>query len=279
MRGRAGRRLPLRARLGLFIVATVAVAALAAPLLSRHAPEEIHLRDRFAPPSFAYPAGADNLGRDVLARTLFGARVSLLVGLVVMGVALVVGAAIGTTAGVLGGAADVLAMRLIDVLMAFPGILLAIAMVAVMGPSLGHALLALCVIGWVGYARLARGQALRIREMDYVEGARAAGASELRVIVRHVIPNLLGPLIVQASLGVGGAILSEAGLSFLGLSVQPPTPSWGTMLNEGRLYLDTLHLTLPPGLLLMLTVVGFNFLGDGLRDYLDPRGSAQGSWQ
>lgn len=271
------RRLPGRAKVGAAVIGVVTGLAIFAPLLAPTAPEEIHLRDRFRPPCRAYPAGADNLGRDVLSRSLHGARVSLLVGCTVVAVTFVLGLAVGAASGFFGGTLDLLAMRLLDVLMAFPGILLAIAMVAVLGPSLAHALLALCVIGWVGYARLARGQVLRVRELDFVQGARALGATEGRILARHVVPNIMGPMVVQASLGVAGAILSEAGLSFLGLSVQPPTPSWGTMLNEGRQYLDTIHLTLLPGIMLVATVVGFNFLGDGLRDWLDPRGSTHGA--
>ena len=268
------KRVSFRTWFGTAVVGAIGLAALFAPVVSPHAPETIHLRDRFSPPSLEYPAGADNLGRDILSRSLHGARISLSVGLIVVSVTLLIGLAVGSTAGTLGGWVDVLLMRVVDILMAFPGILLAIAMVAVLGPSLKNAMIALCAIGWVTYARLARGQALRIREMEYVQSARALGASDLRIVTRHVVPNLMGPLIVQASLGVAGAILSEAGLSFLGLSVQPPTPSWGTMLNEGRQFLDTLHLTLLPGLLLMATVLGFNFIGDGLRDDLDPRGGA-----
>lgn len=265
------KRLPLRVRAGCAAVALMALGAAAAPLLSRHDPAALSLTERFAPPGREHLAGADHLGRDVLARSLHGARVSLLVGVAVVGVALSVGLVVGTLAGTRGGIADLLVMRVVDVLMAFPGILLAIALVAVLGPSLWHAVLALCAVGWVGYARLARAQALRIRELEFVQAARALGAGDARVAFRHVLPNLLGPMIVQATLGIAGAILSEAGLSFLGLSVQPPSPSWGTMLNEGRVYFDVPHLTLLPGALLAATVLAFNVLGDGLRDWLDVR--------
>lgn len=268
------RRPPARVLAGAAVIAAIAVAAIAGPAVLSHDPGHVSLRERFARPSGAHLAGADNLGRDVLARSIHGARVSLLVGVAVVAVALTIGLLAGTAAGTLGGAVDTAVMRIVDVLMAFPGILLAIALVAVLGPSLLHALVALCAVGWVGYARLARAQALRLRELDYVQAARALGASEPRIALRHVMPNLMGPMIVQASLGIGGAILSEAGLSFLGLSVQPPTPSWGTMLNEGRVYFDVPHLTLLPGALLAATVLAFNVLGDGLRDWLDVRGES-----
>lgn len=266
------RRLPRRVWVGSALLLGLACASLAAPLVIDHDPTAMALSERFQRPGARHLAGADHLGRDVLARSLRGARVSLLVGTAVVAIALSIGLVAGTLAGSVGGRADVLMMRVVDVLMAFPGILLAIALVAVLGPSLRHAVVALCAVGWVGYARLARAQALRIRELEFVQAARALGAGEARVAFRHVMPNLMGPMVVQATLGIAGAILSEAALSFLGLSVQPPTPSWGTMLNEGRVYFDVPHLTLLPGVLLAATVLAFNVLGDGLRDWLDVRG-------
>jgi peptide/nickel transport system permease protein len=203
---------------------------------------------------------------------LLGARVSLMVGLVVVGVSTIVGMSVGAVAGYYGGIVDHAIGRVMDVLMAFPGMLLAIALVAVLGPSLTNVVLALTVIGWVGYARLVRGQVLRAREFDYVTAARALGSSTLRVLVRHVLPTAIPPVLVQATLGMAGAMLSEAALSFLGLGVQPPTPSWGTMINGGRAHLlDAPHLTIFPGVFLAIVVLGFNFLGDGLRDAIDPR--------
>jgi peptide/nickel transport system permease protein len=201
-----------------------------------------------------------------------GARISLFVGVSVVGVSAVAGTIIGALAGYFGGWIDMLLGRVMDVLLAFPGILLAIALVAVLGPSLGHVVLALVVIGWVGYARLVRGQVLKIRELEYVQAAQAIGAPSARVIRRHVIPATLSAVSVQATLGMAGAIVAEASLSFLGLGVQPPMPSWGTMLDAGRSHLfDAPHLTLFPGMALALLVVGFNVAGDALRDYLDPR--------
>jgi peptide/nickel transport system permease protein len=202
---------------------------------------------------------------------LVGARISLLVGLVVVGVSATIGIALGSIAGYVGGRVDEAISRIIDILLAFPGLLLAIALVAVLGPSLTNVVLALSVIGWVGYARLVRGQVLRTRELEFVHAAKALGASTPRILVRHVIPTTLPAVTVQATLGMGAAVLAEAALSFLGLGVQPPTPSWGTMLNYGRGHLlDAPHLTIFPGLAIAMLVLGFNFLGDGLRDALDP---------
>jgi len=190
---------------------------------------------------------------------------------VVVGVSSLVGITMGSVAGYFGGWIDEAISRVIDILMAFPGLLLAIALVAVLGPSLRNVVLALSVIGWVGYARLVRGQVLRARELEFVQAARAVGATTLRILTRHIIPTTLPAVTVQATLGMGGAILAEASLSFLGLGVQPPTPSWGTMLSYGRGHLlDAPHLTIFPGLAIAILVLGFNFLGDGLRDALDP---------
>jgi peptide/nickel transport system permease protein len=259
-------------RAGAFIVALAAVAALAGPLVSPHDPSEQNLPLRLEGPSAAHPMGLDELGRDILTRVLAGARVSLLVGLAVVSVSALFGTALGALAGYFGGALDDLISRVMDVLLAFPGILLAIALVAVLGPSLTNVVLALTVIGWVGYARLVRGQALRARELEFVQAARALGAGTPRILARHVVPTALPAVVVQATLGMAGAIIAEASLSFLGLGVQPPTPSWGTMLDAGRAHLfDAPHLTIFPGLAIATLVLGLNFLGDGLRDRLDPR--------
>jgi peptide/nickel transport system permease protein len=258
-------------RLGLVLVGVVVAAGLLGPLVLPLDPVTQELPLRLAGPSWGHPFGLDELGRDILARLVSGARVSLLVGGVVVCVSVVAGVALGAIAGYAGGLVDDAISRVMDVLLAFPGLLLAIALVAVLGPSLGHVVLALSLIGWVGYARLMRGHVLRAREWDFVQAARALGASTPRILVRHILPSALPAITVQATLGMGAAILSEASLSFLSLGVQPPAPSWGTMLNNGRVHLlDAPHLTVVPGLAIALLVLGFNFLGDGLRDRIDP---------
>lgn len=259
-------------RLGLAIVIAAAAAAVIGPLALPYDSVAQALPLRLTGPSLAHPFGLDELGRDVLARVLAGGRVSLLVGVIVVSISATVGLGLGSIAGYFGGRLDDLVSRVMDVLLAFPGILLAIALVAVLGPSLRNVILALSVIGWVGYARLVRGQVLRARELEFVQAARALGASAPRILWRHVVPGTIPALVVQATLGMAGAIIAEASLSFLGLGVQPPTPSWGNMLNGGRAHLlDAPHLTLFPGCAIALLVLGFNFLGDGLRDALDPR--------
>jgi peptide/nickel transport system permease protein len=259
------------ARVGAAIVLGAVLAAVLGPWLAPFDPSTQELALRLEGPTGLHWFGLDELGRDIFARVLSGARISLLVGLVVVGVSATVGIAMGAVAGYFGGRIDEAISRLIDILLAFPGLLLAIALVAVLGPSLTNVVLALSLIGWVGYARLVRGQVLRARELEFVQAARALGATTLRILARHVIPTTLPAVTVQATLGMGGAILAEAALSFLGLGVQPPTPSWGTMLNYGRGHLlDAPHLTIFPGVAIAILVLGFNFLGDGLRDALDP---------
>ena len=261
----------MMARLGGLIVAVAVLAAIIGPIVAPFDSASQDLALRLDGPSLRHWFGLDEFGRDILSRVLAGARISMLVGLVVVSISSTVGIAVGAAAGYFGGRVDEILSRAIDILMAFPGLLLAIAMVAVLGPSLFNVVFALSLIGWVGYARLVRGQVLRARELEFVQAARALGASTLRVLVHHVIPTTLPAVTVQATLGMGGAILAEASLSFLGLGVQPPTPSWGTMLNYGRIHLlDAPHLTVFPGLAIAVLVLGFNFLGDGLRDALDP---------
>lgn len=257
---------------GALLTALIVLVALAAPLLAPYDPSAQETARRLEGPSDSHLLGLDDLGRDVLSRILFGARVSLRVGFSVVFIASSIGVALGAVAGYFGGKIDTLVMRISDVLLAFPGILLAIAFVAVLGPSLNNVIIALSTIGWVGYARLVRGQVLKVREIEFVTAAKALGARSGRVIFFHVLPNVLNPVIVMATLGLAGAILSEAALSFLGLGVQPPTPSWGAMLSSGRQYLGLAnHLAIFPGLAIMLAVMGLNFLGDGLIDALDPK--------
>ncbi|MEI6667953.1 MAG: ABC transporter permease [Acidobacteriota bacterium] len=259
-------------RAGAVIVLIAILAALAGPWVMPDDPAHQTLADRLASPSLRHPFGLDELGRDVLSRVLAGARISLLVGLFVVAASAGIGTVLGSVAGYYGGRIDQVIGRAIDVLMAFPGILLAIALVAVLGPSLINVVVALASIGWVGYARLVRGQVLRAREFEFVHAARALGAPVRRVIGRHVLPTVVNAVVVQASLGMAATIIAEASLSFLGLGVQPPTASWGTMLAGGRAHLlDAPHLTVFPGLAIALLVMGFNFLGDGLREALDPQ--------
>lgn len=259
-------------RIGLTLVTLALAMAIAGPWLVAADPRAQELALRLAGPTMAHPLGLDELGRDILARLVAGARISLLVGVTVVTVSALLGLVVGGIAGYAGGWADTLIGRVIDVLMAFPGILLAIALVAALGPSLRNVVIALAAIGWVGYARLVRGQVLKAREFEYVQAARSLGASSARVLVRHVLPCAYPAVLVQATLGMAGAIVAEASLSFLGLGVQPPTPSWGAMLDAGRSHLlDAPHLTIIPGVAIALLVLGFNFLGDGLRDRIDPR--------
>jgi peptide/nickel transport system permease protein len=259
-------------RVGAAIVLLTVIAALAAPWAVPYDPSRQQLSLRLERPSTSHPFGLDELGRDIFSRVLAGARISLLVGITVVSISSIVGIVLGAIAGYFGGWLDELISRSIDVLLAFPGILLAIALVAVLGPSLRNVVMALSAIGWVGYARLVRGQVLRAREFEFVQAARALGAGTTRILFRHVVPTTLPAVMVQATLGMAGAILAEASLSFLGLGVQPPTPSWGTMLNGGRVHLlDAPHLTIFPGAAIAVLVLGFNFLGDGLRDVLDPK--------
>ncbi|MDQ2785475.1 MAG: ABC transporter permease, partial [Chloroflexota bacterium] len=225
-------------------------------------------------PSLAHPFGMDEVGRDMLSRTIYGARIAMLVGLAATGLSLVIGVLIGAVAGYFGGFVDALLSRIVDALIAFPLLVLLIAIAAALGPSLRNVILIIGATVWGQYARVVRAEVLSLREREFVTAARTVGATDSRIIIRHIIPNVLGPIIVLASLSVAGIILLEAALSFLGLGVQPPTPSWGSMLSAGRTYILTYpHIAFFPGLAIVVTVLGFNLLGDGLRDALDPRGS------
>ena len=260
---------------GACVVGLAVLAAVIGPWLVPYDPSAQELALRLEGPSRLHWLGLDELGRDILARVMSGARISLFVGLVVVSVSASIGAVMGALAGYYGGIVDEVISRGIDILLAFPGLLLAIALVSVRGPSLTNVVLALSLIGWVGYARVVRAQVLQAREFEYVVAARAIGAATARILIRHVLPAALPALTVQATLGMGGAILSEAALSFLGLGVQPPTPSWGAMLNYGRVHvLDAPHLTVFPGLAIAIVVLGLNLLGDSLGDRL---GGTEGS--
>jgi peptide/nickel transport system permease protein len=265
--------------IGVAIVVVLVLVALFAPLIATYDVGATDLSMRYLPPSVAHWFGTDSTGRDIFSRVVFGARISLQVGIVVVTVSAVIGTLLGAVAGYYGGWIDRLVSGYVfNVFLAFPGLLLAIAMVAFLGAGLNKLILALCIIGWVGYARLIRGQVLKVREYDFVQAARALGASDARILLVHILPNAIQPLIVQASLGMAGAVLSEAALSFLGLGVPPPAPSWGVMIEEAR-DLSTLqaapHALIFPGIAIALTVLAFNFIGDGLREYLDPRQRAR----
>ncbi len=259
--------------ISLALIGLMLVCALAAPLLAPQDPFAQELPSRLAGPRAGNLLGTDELGRDVLSRLIYGARISVQVGLSVVTLSLAAGLLIGSLAGFYGGKIDrFINLLVINSLQAFPGILLALALVAFLGPGLGKLILALSIGGWIGYARLVRGEILRTRERDYVQAARALGVKDWRLLAVHIWPNVIPPLIVQAAIGLGVAILSEATLSFLGLGVPPPMPSWGAMLNDGRAHLfDAPHLVVFPALTVMLAVLAFNFLGDALRDRLDPR--------
>jgi len=257
---------------GAIIVSLVLLVAILAPLLAPYEPDARDFRSRFAPPSVQHLLGTDNFGRDTLSRIIFGSRVSVQVAVVAVGIALVIGVLLGAVAGFFGGAVDNLIMRLVDVFLAFPPILLALAMVAALGPSAASVTLALGLVYWTAYARVVRSSILALRGEEFVEASLALGASWTRTLFRHMLPNAVGPVIVVATVGMGGAITAEAALSFLGLGVQPPTPSWGSILNTGLQFIrQAPFLSTFPGLAIMLTVLGFNLLGDGLRDLLDPR--------
>lgn len=255
------------------MVAVFTLLAIFAPVLAPHDPAHIQLADRLAPPSLAFPFGTDELGRDILSRTLYGARVSLIVAVAVVALSLSAGLTLGALAGFYGGWVDtVVNVYLSNAFLALPGILLAVAIVAFLGPSLGDLIVALALPAWVGYARLARAQVIALRQREFVEAARALGASNARLLLRTILPHTLAPLLVQAAIGMATAILAEATLSFLGLGVQPPEVTWGAMLNAARSHLfDAPHLVVFPALAVALCVLAFNLLGDGLRDALDPR--------
>ena len=261
------------ASIGVALVTIFVVCAVFAPWITPQDPAHIDLPTRLSGPSFSHWCGTDELGRDILSRLIYGSRISMLVGSSVVVASLFLGLIVGSIAGYYGGRIDrFVNVVVMNAFLSFPGILLAIAFVAFRGPGIFNLVLALSLGGWVGYARLVRAQVLAAREREFVEAARALGASDLRVIVRHILPNIIQPIIVQAAIGMAGAILAEATMSFLGLGVPPPTASWGTMLNDGRAHLfDAPHLVIFPAMAVMLAVLSFNFIGDALRDFLDPR--------
>jgi len=259
--------------LGTLIVLLFILTAAMAPLLAPYHPvNDGSLVERLQAPSVSHLLGTDSQGRDILSRIIYGARVSVQVGVISVGIALVIGTLMGMVAGFYGGWVDNVMMRLVDIMLAFPGVLLAIAITAVLGPELKNAMIAVGVVNIPAFARIVRSTVLSVKAMEYVEAARAIGATDVRIIFRHVLPNSMAPLIVQTTLNIGTAILDAAALSFLGLGAQPPTPEWGAMLSDGRSYLQKAPWVMFfPGMAIMLVVLGFNLLGDGLRDALDPR--------
>ena len=261
--------------LGLVIVVVAVFLALAAPVLAPQDPTDVSLEDQLRGPDRHFPLGTDHLGRDVLSRLLYGARTTLGTAGVVLAVVMAIAFAVGTFSGYYGGWLDTALMGLVDLVLAFPALILAVVIAGTLGPSLMNVMIAMAAVWGAGYARLIRGLVLSVRQREYVEAARALGASDRRIMSHHILRNILGPVVVLATLDMGWIILGIAGLSFLGLGAQPPTPEWGAMLNDSRPYLQTEpRLLLIPGIAIFAVVLGFNLMGDGLRDFLDPRSSS-----
>lgn len=259
---------------GAIVLLILVVVAIAAPLLAPHAPNAVSLANYRKPPSLAYPLGTDAQGRDVLSRLMYAARISLSVGFVAVSIYVAIGTVLGGLAGFFGGWVDTVIMRVADMVLSFPSIIVIITIVSILGPSILNVMLVIGLMGWPPIARLVRGEFLTLRERDFVTASKSTGAPDIRIIFRHILPNATTPIIVNATFGIAQAILLEAGLSFLGLGVQPPTASWGNMLN-GAQSITTLEempwLWLPPGITIIVAVLSINFVGDGLRDALDPR--------
>jgi ABC-type dipeptide/oligopeptide/nickel transport system permease subunit len=259
-------------RVGLVIIAVLCFAAIFAPVFAPHSPYDQDLYRVLAPPSWVHWLGTDNLGRDLFSRILYGARVSLFVGIVSALLSAVLGVFVGLIAGFKGGAVDAAIMRITDAFLCFPPLIFILAMAAALGPGLQNVMLSFAIFGWTGFARITRGQVLSVRELPFIEAARSVGVAPLRIMLRHILPNILAPVLVAITITIGTAILVESGVSFLGLGVQPPTASWGKELRVGFTYLDVAPLfSIAPGLMISLAIIAFNFVGDGLRDALDPR--------
>ena len=257
---------------GAAVVLFLLVLAILAPLVTPFSPTEINAREVLDPPSWKHWFGTDDLGRYVLSRVIYGARISLLVGFVAAGIAVLIGSVLGLVAGYYGGWVDAILMRIVDIMFCFPTFFLILAVITFLRPSIWYIMIIIGLTGWMGVARLVRAETLSIREMDYVTAARCIGCSDRRIIFRHILPNAISPALVAASLGVAGAILTESALSFLGIGVQPPTPSWGNILTSGKDYIEfAWWLSLFPGLAILITVLAYNLLGEGIRDALDPR--------
>jgi peptide/nickel transport system permease protein len=271
------RRLPKALRnasllIGAALVLTLVLLAIFAPLVATHPLDQMDMRNRFSGPSWEHLLGTDNFGRDLWSRLVFGARISLSIAVIAVGASALIGTVVGLVSGYFGGWVDLLLMRITDVFLGFPAIVLALAIVAVMGPGLLNVALALIVVSWTEYARVVRATTLSLREQNYVQAARALGASAPRILFREILPNALGPIIVLASLGLGTAIIAESALSFLGFGLPPPAPTWGWSLSYGTKFMrDDPWMAIVSGAAIMVTVLGFNLLGDGLRDLLDPK--------
>ncbi len=262
------------ATLGAIVIILLCFMAVFAPQLSPNNPTTACLGDRLISPLTVpeYPLGTDHLGRCILSRLLYGARISLMVGITVVGISAAIGITLGVISGYYGGVIDAVIMRFVDATLSFPSIFLAVTIAGLLGRGLPSVIIALIVVDWTAYARIARGSVLSLKEKEFVESARSLGARDYFIMTRHILPNIIGPVIVMATLGMAYVILSAAALSFLGFGPQPPTPEWGAMLNAGRVYMRTQpYLTIIPGLAIMILVLAFNLLGDGLRDILDPR--------
>lgn len=257
---------------GLTVVLILAVVALLAPLIAPYGPTTINVFNVLSPPNTAHPFGTDELGRDVLSRMIWGSRASLKVGFIAVGIAITIGTLLGAMAGFYGGTIDSILMRFVDIMLAFPTFFLILAVIAIVEPSISTIMIIIGLTGWMDVARLVRAEFLTLKERDFVVSARAIGASDSRIIFRHIIPNALSPVFVAATFGIAGAILTESGLSFLGLGVQPPEPSWGNILTSGKDNITVAWwLSLFPGLAILITVLSYNLVGEGLRDALDPR--------
>lgn len=259
---------------GLLFIVILVVVAVFAPFFAPNDPNAQSLEQALKAPCREYPFGTDEYGRCLLSRMIYGARISLETGILITSVSAVIGVTVGLIAGYYGGIVDEIVMRIVDVLLAFPGLILALVVAGLLEASMKSVVIALSMVGWMGYARIVRGKVLSEKEKEYVETARSLGASDFYIMYRHLLPNVAAPVIIMASIGVGYNILAAAGLNFLGIGVQPPTPEWGSMLNAGKSYLQMApYLTIFPGLGIMITALAFNFLGDGLRDVFDPRNS------
>ncbi|AZU62589.1 nickel transporter permease [Neobacillus mesonae] len=261
-----------RAMVGLYITALFIIVAILAPWISPYDPYAYNMKALLQPPSYSHPFGTDQFGRDVLSRIIHGSRISLMIGMVGVGISIIVGVSLGTIAGYFGGLIDSIIMRIMDILLAFPGFLLALAIISILGPNMLNVMIAIGIFSIPVFARIMRSSVISVKYKEFIEATKSLGGSHFFIIMKHVIPNCIAPIIVLSTMRIATAILTAAGLSFLGLGAQPPSPEWGAMLNEGREYIrSATHLSTVPGLIIMLVVLGFNMLGDGLRDALDPQ--------